>query len=84
MMQVLVKAPLCQSLLGTRAGLPVRERLYIHAGKAASNTMLRARREAVSEEEMVVRSALTTLQWISTMYMFNQTMATLTQEHMPA
>lgn len=61
MMQVLVKAPFCQSLLGTRAGLPARSRKWIQMGKDARRRMLIARRDAVVGDWMVVRSALRTL-----------------------
>lgn len=60
-MHALVKALFCQSLLGTRAGLPTRARWYIHTGKAISIKMLNASSDAVSGDEIEVRSALTML-----------------------
>jgi hypothetical protein len=58
MMHVAAKGRLDQSLLGTRAGLLIRERWRIQKGKAIRRRTLRVKRTAVCGEWMEVRSAL--------------------------
>jgi hypothetical protein len=58
MMHVLVKGRLDQSLLGTRAALPVFVRWRIQKGKDVRRRTLMARRVIVFAERMLVRSAL--------------------------
>lgn len=65
MIQVLAKAVFAQSLFGTRAGFPRRERQFIQKGNERSKVRLMARSDAVNADRMVVRSALRMLRSVS-------------------
>lgn len=82
MMQVEVKGVFFHRLLGMRAGLPARVWKCIQAGKARRSTILMARRVAVSAERIVERSALSTLEFVSSSQL-PQVRMIRTQAHKP-